>query len=150
MADGVVSPEGQERNPTNEFEQRKVELEKYLEDARVGTPKFMSFWDLLDIKSAEETSMRHLTGEYLDDARHESSTRALFREQLVKNRIDVRRSEIPGYGEALLKLEAIRFGLRTAFHNESNKSNYPDPDETMNTYLLNLRESIAAKSVQPK
>ena len=91
MVDGGVNTEGQEVNPTNEVGQRQVELEAYLGDARVGTPKFMAFWDLLDLKSVEAESFKLLRGELLDPNK-EASTRALYREQLLRKIMYIRRS----------------------------------------------------------
>ena len=152
MVDGGVNTEGQEVNPTNEVEQRKAELETYLEDARVGTPKFMSFWDRLDLSYVEADLLQTEVLDPSDEAR----TSILIREQFVENRIDVRRSEIHGYNEAHNKLDDLIRNLESASdvpnliskkpYNASDKN----PLNAMNTYLFNLRESIAAKPVTPK
>ncbi len=151
MADGGVNPEGQEVSTTNEVENRKAEFETYLEDARVGTPKFMSFWDQLDFSYAQADL---LETEALDP-NNEARTRALIREQIVENRIDVRRAEIPGYNKAHEDMETLIRNLESAFAVPNARSETPyipsdkNPLNTMNTYLFSLRESIAAKPVGP-
>lgn len=145
MIDGGVNTEGKELGATNEVEQRQAELETYLEDARVGTPKFMALWDIGDLKYIQESLLER-------DPIDKDRTGALLREQFCKNRIDVRRSEIPGYNEAYRKLLTFSDTLQSAYNNESKKPNSPHkiPTEARNTYWFQLRGSISAKPVVPK
>ena len=152
MVDGGVNTEGQEVNAKSEVEQRKVELETYLEDAKVGTPKFMSFWDQLDLSYAEADLLEtDVLG-----SNDENRTRALIREEFVKNRIDVRQAEVPGYNEAHNKMGTFMRNLESAFGVPDSRTEKPynpsdkNPLNTMNTYLFNLRESIVTKTVAPK
>ena len=112
----------------------------------------MSFWDQLDLSYAEAGV---LETEVLDPS-DESRTSALIRIQFVENRIDVRRSEIPGYDEAHRKLETLTHNLRYVFDVPNSMSKKPynlsdkNPLDTMNTYLFRLRESIVKKPVASK
>jgi len=121
----------------------KSELAEYLLDVKIGSPKFMSFWDLVDEDSAEMDIQRFSQAN--EELRHRSYIRAEF----VANRIQSRRAETPGYDEAHRRLSDLFQNLAEAFGMYKEKAEASDIkklQETKHQYLYSLRGLLAQKS----
>src|SRR3990167_3412087 len=86
-----------------EFEQAKQELEAYLSGAVVGEPKFMAFWDLVDLEGAEIELNR------AEAWKPPLSGPPIFqvRVALAEGRISTRSSEIPGYYKSSTEIKGF-------------------------------------------